>query len=48
MWNVRVAGSISSISLLREFCLNDRTYNILSKIRDGYIRRKKRDRNGIL
>ena len=33
MWNTRMTSSISGISPLREFCLNDRIYNIPSKIR---------------
>jgi len=48
IWNTRMINSISSISLLREFCLNGRIYNILNKIGDKYIKRKKRDRNTIL
>ena len=39
---------INSVSLLREFSLNSRIYNILSKIGDKHIRRKKRGRNIIL
>jgi len=41
-------NSISSISLLREFYLNGRIYNILNKIGDKYIKRKKRGKNIIL
>ena len=41
-------GSTSGIGLPREFCLNNRIYNIPSKIRDGYMRRKKGGGNEIL
>ena len=34
MWNIRVVDSIGSISSSRKFYLNNRTYNILSKIGD--------------
>ena len=43
-----MATSISDVSLPREFCLNSKTYNILSKIRNRYIRRKNRNRDKIL
>ena len=47
MWNVRMASSISNVSLLREFCLNSRIYNILGKIRDRYMRGKDRGGNRV-
>ena len=34
IWNIRVVGSISGISSPREFCLDNKTYNILSEIGD--------------
>ena len=43
-----MTSNISSISLSREFCLNNRTYNILDKIRDRYIKRKNRDKDRVL
>ena len=42
-----MVSSISSVSLSREFCLNNRAYNILSKIRDKCIRKRNKDRNKI-
>ena len=47
IWNTRVVSSINSISLLREICLGSRIYNILSKVRDRYVNKEKRGRNGI-
>ena len=41
-------SGINSVSLSREFYLNNRMYNILGKIRDGCIEGKDRDRNGVL
>jgi len=35
-----MVSSISGVSLSREFYLDGRTYNILGKIRDRYIREK--------
>ena len=43
-----MGDNISNIGLSREFCLNSRIYNILSKIGDEYMRKKKRDKNRIL
>ena len=37
-----MVNNIGSISLLREFYLDGRIYNILSKIGDKYMRRKKK------
>jgi len=47
MWNIRVVSSISSVSLPEKLCLNGKTYNILNKIEDGYMNKKKRDKNRI-
>jgi len=47
MWNARMVSNISGVSLPREFCLNSRTYNILSKVRDKHMKRKNRGRDGI-
>ena len=48
MLNTRIASNISSISLPREFYLNNRAYNIPSKIINEHIKRKNRDKNKIL
>jgi len=47
IWNARMVSNISSISPLKEFCLNSRAYNIPSKSRDRCMKRKNRDKNGI-
>ena len=48
IYNIIVVSSISSISLSRELYLDGRIYNIPSKVRDKYIDKEKRNRNGIL
>ena len=47
IWNARIVGSISGVSLPREFCLNSIMYNILSKVRDRHMRRKNKGRDRI-
>ena len=47
MWNARIANSISSIILSREFCLNGKMYNILGKVRDKYMGERDKGRNRI-
>ena len=42
-----MASSISGVSLSKEFLLNSRVYNILSKIEDKYMKEKNRGRNEI-
>ena len=43
-----MVSGVSGVNLPREFCLNSKTYNILDKIRDKYMREKNRGGNGVL
>lgn len=42
-----MTSSISGVSLLKEFCLNVRIYNIPGKIRDKCMREKDRGGNEV-